>query len=429
MSENLNASPRRDFLKTAGAAAMAAPAIIKAQTVTNAIKVGLVGAGGRGTGAAAQALKADDYAELTAVADVSVEQINKSLGVLGRNSAAKLKVADDRKFIGFDGFQKVIDSDIDVVLLTTPPGFRPLHLKYAIEKGRHVFTEKPMAVDATGIRSVIESVKQAKEKKLSVVDGFMWRYNNRIRETMEQIHKGVIGDVLAYYATYYTSPVKPMPPASTRPAGMSDVEWQTKNWYNFLWTCGDGFVEQAVHSVDKVAWAFKDVPPISVVSHGGRQIPQDGGTIFDHFECNYLYPNGARAFIAHRQIPGIYNENSDYILGTQGKVTIGRGPNPRVEDHKGNILWQFTGTVNDGYQYEHDLLFASVRKGQAMNTAERFVSSTLLAILGREAAYTGAQLTWEMIQNSKQDTFPNPFNEKGSLPEPQVPKPGVTKFV
>jgi myo-inositol 2-dehydrogenase / D-chiro-inositol 1-dehydrogenase len=276
---------------------------------------------------------------------------------------------------------------------------------------------------------VIESVKMAKEKKLSVVDGFMWRYNTRIRETMEQIHKGVIGDVLAYYATYYTSPVKPMPPASTRPAGMSDVEWQTKNWYNFMWTCGDGFVEQAVHSVDKVAWVFKDQPPVSVVSHGGRQIPQDGGNIFDHFECNYLYPGGARAFIAHRQIPGLYNENADYILGTGGKVTIGRGRDPRVEDHKGNVLWQFTGTANDGYQYEHDLLFASIRKGSAMNTGERFVSSTLLAIMGREAAYTGAQLTWEQIQNSQQNSFPSPFDEKGSLPEAVVPRPGITKFV
>lgn len=420
-------TPRRDFLKAASA--LAAPAIIKAQTVTNAIKVGLVGAGGRGTGAASQALKADDYSELTAVADVSIDQIDASLQRVARINGAKVKVADSSKYIGYEGFRQVIDSDIDVVILATPPGFRPLHIRYAIEKNKHVFTEKPMAVDPAGVRSVIETVKMARDKQKCIVDGFMWRYSNHIQQTMEQIHNGIIGDVLAYYATYYTGPVKPMPPASTRPAGMSDVEWQTKNWYNFLWTCGDGYVEQAVHSVDKVAWCFKDQPPVSVVAHGGRQIPQEGGNIFDHIECNYLYPNGVRAFIAHRQIPGIYNENADYILGTQGKVTIGRGPLPIVEDHKGKVLWAFEGAKNDGYQQEHDILFSAVRKGQVVNTGDRMMSSTLLAIMGRTAAYTGAQITWEQIQNSQLDTFPNPFDPKGSLPDMPMPKPGITKFV
>lgn len=422
----MSETPRRDFLKMS---AMAAPAIISAQTVTNAIKVGIVGMGGRGTGAAAQALKADDYAELTACADVSVEAIDKSLGTLSKQVAPKLKVADANKFVGFDGYQKVIDSDIDVVLLTTPPGFRPLMLKYAIEKNRHVFCEKPMAVDATGVRSVMETVKLSKEKKRNLVAGFNWRYTNYVTELFQQIHNGIIGDVLAYYATYYTSPVKPMPPANTRPAGMSDVEWQVKNWYNFMWTCGDGYVEQCVHSVDKVAWCFQDKPPVSAVAHGGRQIPQEGGNIFDHIEVNYLYPNGVRAFVAHRQIPGIYNENGDYILGTKGKVTIGRGPNPKVEDHQGNVLWTFQGQRNDSYQHEHDVLFASIRKGEVINNGDRMASSTLLAILGRQAAYTGAQITWEQILESKQDSFPNPFDPKGSLPDAPMPRPGITKFV
>ena len=423
----MSETPRREFLKAAGI--IAAPAIIRAQTVTNAIKVGLVGAGGRGTGAASQALKADDYAELTAVGDVSLEQIDASLGRIARINGAKVKVENSKKYLGFDAYQRVIDSDVDVVLLATPPGFRPIQLRYAIEKNKHVFAEKPMAVDPAGIRSVVESVRMAKEKKRCIVDGFMWRYANHIQQLMEQVHKGIIGDVLSYYATYYTNPVKPMPPASSRPEGMSDVEWQTNNWYNFVWTCGDGYVEQAVHSVDKVAWCFNDVPPVSCVATGGRQIPQEGGNIFDHIQVNYLYPNGARAFIAHRQIPGIYNENGDYILGTNGKVTIGRGPLPIIEDHKGKILWEFEGTKNDGYQYEHDILFAAVRKGEVVNKGDRMISSTLLAILGRTAAYTGAQLTWEQIQNSKLSTFPDPFDAKGSLPEMPTAKPGITKFV
>lgn len=423
----MSETPRREFLKAAGI--IAAPAIIRAQTVTNAIKVGLVGAGGRGTGAASQALKADDYAELTAVGDVSLEQIDASLARIARINGAKVKVENSKKYLGFDAYQQVIDSDVDVVLLATPPGFRPIQLRYAIEKNKHVFAEKPMAVDPAGIRSVVESVRMAKEKKRCIVDGFMWRYANHIQQVMEQIHKGIIGDVLSYYATYYTNPVKPMPPASSRPEGMSDVEWQTMNWYNFVWTCGDGYVEQAVHSVDKVAWCFNDVPPVSCVATGGRQIPQEGGNIFDHIQVNYLYPNGARAFIAHRQIPGIYNENGDYILGTNGKVTIGRGPLPIIEDHKGKRLWEFEGTKNDGYQYEHDILFAAVRKGEVVNKGDRMISSTLLAIMGRTAAYTGAQLTWEQIQNSKLSTFPDPFDAKGSLPEMPTAKPGITKFV
>ena len=192
----MSETPRRDFLKAASI--IAAPAIIRAQTVTNAIKVGLVGAGGRGTGAASQALKADDYSELTAVGDVSMEQIDASLGRIARINKAKVKVENSKKYLGFDAYQRVIDSDVDVVLLATPPGFRPTHLRYAIEKNKHVFAEKPMAVDPAGIRSVIESVRMAKEKNRCIVDGFMWRYANHIQQTMEQVHKGIIGDVLSY---------------------------------------------------------------------------------------------------------------------------------------------------------------------------------------------------------------------------------------
>ena len=196
---------RRDFLK---AAIVAAPAIIKAQTVTNAIKVGLVGAGGRGTGAASQALKADDYAELSAVADVSITQIDGSLDRIKRvkGNELKVKVADGKKYLGYEAYQRVIDSDIDVVLLATPPGVRPGHLRYAVEKKKHIVCEKPMAVDSTGIRSVIESVRMCKENNKSLVDGFMWRYSTHIRETMEQIHAGIIGDVLAY--TRHTTPAR-----------------------------------------------------------------------------------------------------------------------------------------------------------------------------------------------------------------------------
>ncbi len=419
-------------MKAAGA--VAAPAIISAQTVTNAIKVGLVGAGGRGSGAAAQALKADDYAELTAVADVSTDQINAALPRIGRaagqNGAAKIKVADDRKYLGYEAFKRVVDSDIDVVILATPPGFRPLHLRYAVEKKRHIFCEKPMAVDPAGVRHVLESVRMSKNNDRSLVAGFNWRYSNYITALFEQIHNGIIGDITAYYATYYSSPVKPIPMGTKKPDDMSDVEWQTRWWYNFVWTCGGGFVEQCVHSVDKVAWAFKETPPISCVANAGRAYPAEGGTnIHDHIEANYLYPSGARAFIAHRHYVGAHNENSDYILGTKGKITIGRSPMPKVEDWKGNILWSFDGTRNDPYQYEHDVLFQSIRKATPVNNGDRMIHSTALAVMGRLAGDTGAELTWDQMMNSKQSTFPDPFDPKGNLPVVPVAVPGITKLI
>src|SRR5437588_1628660 len=307
---------RRDFLKTTsgalGAAVVAGfPAIISAQNVTNAIKVGLVGCGGRGSGAASQALQADDYTELTALADIDQSQIDHCIQSLKRiaKTAGRVKVEPASQFIGLDAYQKVIDSNVDVVLLATPPGFRPGHLAACIAANKHVFCEKPVSTDAPGVRAVLETAAKAKEKNLSLVAGFCWRYNNMIQETFQQVESGAIGRLVAYYATYYTNPVKPMPPASSRPAGMSDVDWQIRNWYNFVWLCGDSIVEQAVHSVDKIAWAMHDEPPVSCVAVGGRMIPNEGGNIYDHFEVNYIYPNGVRAFMANRQSEGCYNEN------------------------------------------------------------------------------------------------------------------------
>jgi myo-inositol 2-dehydrogenase / D-chiro-inositol 1-dehydrogenase len=411
MNGTEDSSTRRNFM-IGSALAAGFPALIKGAPASNAIKVGLVGCGGRGTGAAAQALKADDYSVLTAVADIYQDRVDACLTTLrkDRKDRADQKVMVDpaKQFIGLDAYEKLIASGVDVVLLATPPGFRPTHLRAAIEANKHVFCEKPIAVDAPGVRHVLETTKMAQEKNLSLVSGFCWRYANHILETFDRLHTGAIGDIVTYYATYYTSPVKPMPPASDRPAGMSDVEWQIKNWYNFCWLCGDSLVEQAVHSVDKVAWAMKDQPPISCVAVGGRQIPAEGGNIFDHFEVNYLYPN-----------------NSDYILGTKGTVTIGRGPVPKIE---GQNPWTFTGKKNDMYQAEHDALFAAIRKNQPINNGQRMATSTMLAIMGRMAAYTGQQVTWDDAMNSQEHIFPAKLDWNMSMPVAPMPRPGVTKL-
>jgi predicted dehydrogenase len=432
MKTPANSSDRRDFLKTTSALGAALvtgfPAIISAQTVTKAIKVGLVGCGGRGTGAASQALHADDYAELTAVADIAQSQIDHSLGTLKRINkiADRVKVDKENQFLGLDAYQKVLDSGIDVVILTTPPGFRPTMLAASVEANKHIFAEKPVATDAPGVRWALQSAEKAQQKNLSLVAGFCWRYNDMIQATFKQIQDGAIGRVVAYYATYYTNPVKPMPPASERPAGMSDVEWQIRNWYNFVYLCGDSLVEQAVHSADKIAWLMNDEPPVSCVGVGGRVIPAEGGNIYDHFEINYIYPNGVRAFLANRQIEGCYNENADYILGTDGTCTIGRGPTPKIE---GKTNWTWTGQKYDMYQREHDVLFASIRQGKPVNNGKRLATSTLLAMMGRMAAYTGQQITWDQAMNSQEKRFPDHLDWNGTHEIMPRAEPGITKFV
>jgi myo-inositol 2-dehydrogenase / D-chiro-inositol 1-dehydrogenase len=424
MSDQNSSTSRRDLLR-AGVLLAGAPRLLKPQT-SKAIKVGLVGCGGRGTGAASQALKADDYSELTAVADIYQERIDDCLAQLSKSQSSKVKVDKAHQFVGLDAYQKLMDSGVDVVLLATPPGFRPQHLRAAVEADKHVFCEKPIAVDAPGVRHVLETAKMAKNRKLSLVAGFCWRYSNYIQAAFEQLEKGAIGDIVSYYGTYYTSPVKPMPPESSRPAGMSDTEWQIRNWYNFVWTCGDGLVEQAIHTADKIAWAFGDKPPISCVAVGGRNIPNNAGNIYDHFEVNYLYPNNVRAFLGCRQIEGCYNENADYITGNKGVLTIGRGPLPRIE---GQNPWTFEGTKNDMYQAEHDVLFAAIRKGQPINDGERMATSTLLGIMGRMAAYTGQTVTWDQAMNSKEHIFPEKLDWKGALPIAPMARPGVTKLI
>lgn len=420
-------------MRSAGTAAGAAlsigfPAIISAQSVTNALKVGLIGCGGRGTGAASQALHADDNVELTATADVFQPKIDHSLGVLGRipKIAERVKVEKSNQFVGLDAYQKVLDSGIDVVVIAPPPGFHAQHLAAAVEAGKHVFCEKPAATDAPGCRSVMASADKAASKNLSLVSGFCWRYSNMIVDTFQQVQNGALGKVVSYYATYYTSPVKPIPPASERPAGMSDAEWQIMNWYNFVWLCGDSIVEQAVHSADKIAWMMGDQPPTSCVAVGGRIIPSPGGNIYDHFEVNYIYPNGVRAALANRQIDNCYNENSDYILGADGTCTIGRSPVPRIE---GKTNWTWSGEKYNMYQREHDVLFAAIRNNKPVNNGKRHATSTLLAIMGRMAAYTGQQVTWDQVMNSQENLFPANLTWDSSIPVPPRAQPGITQLI
>ena len=432
---------RRNFLKASGTAAAAAGAI-SFPTVTfgkpdsRKLKIGFIGCGGRGTGAAAQALNADSNVELWAMGDVFEQNLDRSLANVSRGRAGKINVDDKRKFVGLDAYAKVLESGVDLVILTTPPGFRPLHFKAAVEAGKHIFLEKPMATDAPGLRSVMESYKIAEKKGLAVVAGFCWRYDPPRREFFKRLLDGAIGDIQAMYATYYTSPVKPMPPDSARKKEWSDIEWQVRNWYNFTWCGGDGLVEQAVHSVDKISWMFGDKPPHSCVAVGGRQRPNNSGNIWDHIEVNYVFDGGARGFMGQRQIPGCHGENNDYILGTKGRAQIGGGLIITGKDaikgktdlwtyNKDNDFWRYTGPGGNMYQIEHDELFASIRDGAPINNGARMCNATMMAIMGRMSGYTGRQVTWDQALNSKQDLFPKDQNwETGKHTPPPEAIPG-----
>ncbi len=417
---------RRRFVRNsglvAGAATFSAPHIVGAQGNESPLKLGLVGCGGRGSGAANQALIADKNVTLSAVADVFQKDADAAIETLKKRHGNQ--VTTPQRHIGLDAYKKVIEN-CDVIILATPPGFRPKMLREAVEAGKHVFCEKPVAVDAPGVRSVIESAKLAAEKKLTLISGFCWRYQDAHRALFDKVHSGMIGEITNMFSTYYSSPVKPMPSANRRPAGTSDVAWQIQNWYNFSWLSGDSLVEQAIHSVDKIAWATRDIDPISAVATGGRQIPAEGGNIYDHFHVAYEYPNNLRCHIGSRQQTGCYGETHDYITGTKGSATIARGQCLV----RGDENWRAGSELNnDMYQAEHDALFESIRKGEAKNDGKLMAHSTMLGIMGRMAAYTGQKITWDEALNSEQVLAPDSLGWDDQFAAGEVPLPGQTQF-
>jgi len=427
-------SSRRDFLTTAAAGATA---LTGSQTLTaglyaggsDLLKIGLVGCGGRGTGAASQALKADSGAELVAVADAFEDQAQSCRRRLSRSfnkegQPDRVVVTDDTVFAGLDAYEKVIDR-ADVVLLASTPHFRPRHLKAAIDAGKHVFCEKPVATDATGVRSVMASSELAREKKLSLVSGLCWRYHDGKRATFEKIKEGAIGRIVAMQCSYMTGGV--WDPRRTREQCSSEMEYQIRNWYYYTWLSGDFNVEQHIHSLDKMLWAMDDEPPETISGSGGRQVRTDEryGNIYDHFNVVYQWKNGVKAFARCRHWRNCETEVDDFIYGSDGYADVMAHT---IYDADGNVRWKFEGEGGDMYQIEHDELFASIRSGNPINNGDYMCKSTLMAIAGRMGAYTGKKLTWEDMLNSKEDLSP-PAYEWGDVPVPDVAIPGKTPFV
>jgi predicted dehydrogenase len=419
---------RRDFLKTAAGAATLA-AVPNAHAVgSDVLRVGLIGCGDRGTGAATQALAADSNVQLVAMADAFEDRVNQSLEILQKteNISAKVSVKPDHRFVGFNAYQELLGSGVDVVLLCTPPQFRPIHLRAAVEAGKHVFAEKPVGVDAPGVHSVLKSCELARSKGLSVVSGLCLRSDNGFRETVRRIHDGAIGDVVALFANDYRSGRWDKP----RQPGWTDMLYQMRNWYNFTWLSGDFNVEQHVHYLDVCAWVMKEKYPVKAVGMGGRQVltGPEYGQIYDHFSVVYEYADGAKFVSNCRQQPRCKNDMSCQVLGTTGRAQFAeRRKGLRIQSAGGE--WVFEGPQNQMYQTEHDELFASIRNGKPINNGEYMARSTLLAIMGRMAAYTGQEITWEMALNSKETLSPSRYDWDARPPIAEVAVPGQSRFI
>lgn len=427
---------RRGFLRSSAAAAVGGtlaaragfPAVAAGADKNETLRIGLIGCGGRGTGAAAQALLADEHVELAAMGDVFEDQLLKSLALLQKEQPAKVKVSPERCFVGFDAFQKVIDSDVDVVLLTTPPAFRPQHLKAAVQAGRHTFVEITAAIDAPGVRSVLESAELARKKNLAIVSGFCWRYDPALRAASEQIRAGAIGDIRALYATYYRGRLDHKIHGK-RPPGMTDLEWRLRDWYGYLWLSGDvTILLSGGHSVDKMSWWMDEEMPIKAVALGSRVFPVEDHNTFDNAFVVYEYAGGIRGFLGCRSQSGCYTSNADYIIGAKGICTF----NGRTPVIKGETNWRYRGRRDrkqvSMYQVEHNELFASIRAGKPINDGTRMAHTTLMALMGRMAAYTGQEITWEQALNSQQKLVPDELDWNTSIDQPPLSMPGLTKF-
>jgi predicted dehydrogenase len=424
-------SSRRHFLKSTAAviggsvaAQLSVPPNAHAAG-SDVLRVGLIGCGSRGTGAAAQALRADKNVRLVALGDAFSDRWQDSLATLRKDEAIadKIAVKNDHCFTGFDAYKEVLAAGVDVVLLCTPPGIRPLHLKAAVEAGKHVFAEKPVAVDAPGVRSVLESAALARRKKLVILSGLCLRFDYGHRETIKRIHNGAVGDVVALQANDLRGPIW----VKRRQKGWTDMEWQMRNWYYFTWLSGDFNVEQHVHLLDLCSWLMRGEYPVRANGLGGRQVRTgpEYGHIFDHHSVVYEFANGARLHAHCRQQKDCHKDITVYVQGSKGRAVVSEHELSMTTDTR----WRYRGRKNNCYQTEHDVLFASIRAGKPINNGDYMSYSTLMAIMGRMATYTGQTITWEQALKSKEDLTPPSYDWEIKLCTPPVAEPGRTRFV
>ena len=433
-------STRRTFCKqtaaaTTGILASTLPLDAMSNVYDNKkLKLALVGCGGRGSGAAVQALTADDKVELYAMADAFRDRIDSSLNGIKEHfdGSKNIDVKEKNMFTGFDAYKKAIDL-CDVVILTTPPGFRPLHFEYAINNNKHVFMEKPLATDAPGIRRVLEVAKIAKDKKLNVVVGLQRHYQKKYITLYNKVVNGDIGKIVSGQVYWNDGGVW----VKKRKPSQSELEYQMRNWYYFTWLCGDHILEQHIHNIDVANWFIGDYP-ISAQGMGGREVRNgiDHGQIFDHHFVEFTYASGAVISSQCRHQTGTASRVDEVFQGSNGSVVIGKG---EMTDLSGNIKYKYPNKWNEDpnpYQVEHDKLFQSIRNNEVINDVEYGAKSTMTAIMGRMATYTGKKITWDQAINSKEMLVPNNLSWNSTpptLPDKNgkylVAIPGKTQFI
>jgi len=421
-----SSASRRDFLKASGASAFL---IIKPELVRGAgkevLKAGLVGCGRRGTAAAADFLTGNENVRLVAMGDVFQDQIETSLALLGdaaKNPGIqdKIKVDPEHRFVGFDAYKKVITSDIDIVMLCTPPAYRPMHFEAAVEARKHVFSEKPIATDPVGVRRFIATVRKSEQLKLTVMSGAQRRWFDDYLETVQKIQDGAIGEIVATYARFFDiARIR----VTVRPPEWGDMEFQHRAWYPFVWICGDHMVEQHFHSLDTINWVM-GTHPVKVVASGGaawRPRQEIYGNIYDHMNADFVYPNGVHLSSSSRQYPtGSFSQVDDLVVGTKGRSNChDLGPS------KGQTsIWS-----KKPYVQEHIEMVKSIRGERPyINQGTIVAESTMTGIMARESAYSGREISWDQIMASQQDLMPKTFDLKQKMETPPLAVPGVYKF-
>jgi myo-inositol 2-dehydrogenase/D-chiro-inositol 1-dehydrogenase len=377
----------------------------------NELKVGLIGCGSRGRGAAQDTLNADSNCKIYAVADAFMP--NAQGAVEGLKTAFEDRVdVGDRVFAGLDAYKNVVDC-CDVVLLCEPPAFRHLSLAYAVEQGKHIFGEKPAGVDSAAIRSVLESSKLASEKGLTFVSGLCWRYDLNVKEIMDRIVGGEIGDITSARLTYMVGKLWTRP----RQEGDTEMMAQIRNWYNYAWLSGDFNVEQHVHTLDKGLWAMSDAAPASCYGLGARMARVDQpeyGDIYDSMASVFEYPNGTTLYSYCRQQDGCWGENQAYFAGSKGFASVGLWGRSYITDVDGKIIYEQTRVPSNMYTLEHIAMYKSIRgEVDTINNGEYMAKSTLMGIMSREACYTGKKITWDEALNSEKSYAPSEYTENG----------------
>lgn len=441
----LRSNSRREFLKTSGTALTGAVLLsaISARSYAaedNTVKVALVGCGGRGTGAAANALSTRGPTKLWAMADVFDNRLQSSHQALAKQFEAQVEVPRDRQFLGMDGYKKAIDAigPGGVVLLTTPPAFRPLHVEYAVANGCHVFMEKSFGVDAPGVRRILKAGEEAAKKNVKIAGGLMSRHYAPLAEAVAQIHDGAIGDVITCWAYRVHEPVG----FSPRAAGMNELAHQIRNYSNFTWLNGSFLLDWLIHNIDVCCWV-KDAWPVSAQGQGGRQVRTEPDQLFDHYAVEYTFADGTRMLAQGRHLTGCWGFFGDVIQGAKGSAILGEGQTqPRI--YKGhrqtpeNLIWQYKGPACNHYQYEHDLLFDAIRQDKPYNETERCAKAAMAGILGRMASESGQMITWDEAMASNIELAPglDQFTMESNppvMPDAQgrypIAMPGLTKVL